>query len=122
MLSKSRCISMKTNESGTLRVTHDFLCRPAHSAAESASNLDAPPIRISPAASPATTPARYNGIVPIQLIAMDLDGTLLHTEGHIPAANARAIREAAARGVEIVIVTGRRFTSARMIAAAAVPV
>jgi Cof subfamily protein (haloacid dehalogenase superfamily) len=60
--------------------------------------------------------ARYNGCVPIQLIAMDLDGTLLHTDGHLPAANARAIREAAARGVEIVIVTGRRFTSARTIA------
>jgi Cof subfamily protein (haloacid dehalogenase superfamily) len=60
--------------------------------------------------------ARYNGTVPIQLIAMDLDGTLLHTDGHIPAANARAIREAAASGVEIVIVTGRRFTSARTIA------
>jgi Cof subfamily protein (haloacid dehalogenase superfamily) len=47
---------------------------------------------------------------------MDLDGTLLHTDGHLPAANARAIREAAARGIEILIVTGRRFTSARTIA------
>jgi len=87
-----------------------------HSADENATNLDAHPIRISTAASPATVFARYNGSVPIQLIAMDLDGTLLHTDGHIPAANARAIREAAASGVEIVIVTGRRFTSARTIA------
>jgi Cof subfamily protein (haloacid dehalogenase superfamily) len=54
--------------------------------------------------------------MPIEMIAMDLDGTLLHTDGHLPAANAGAIREAAARGVEIVIVTGRRFTSAQTIA------
>lgn len=61
-------------------------------------------------------PARYNRSVPIQLIAMDLDGTLLDGRGELPAANARAIEEAAARGVEIVIVTGRRFDSARQVA------
>jgi Cof subfamily protein (haloacid dehalogenase superfamily) len=47
---------------------------------------------------------------------MDLDGTLLDGEGALPAENARAIEQAAARGVEIVIVTGRRFHSARQIA------
>jgi 5-amino-6-(5-phospho-D-ribitylamino)uracil phosphatase len=47
---------------------------------------------------------------------MDLDGTLLDGEGALPPANARAIEQAAARGVEIVIVTGRRFHSARQIA------
>jgi 5-amino-6-(5-phospho-D-ribitylamino)uracil phosphatase len=61
-------------------------------------------------------PARYNGGVPIQLIAMDLDGTLLDGEAKLPAENARAIAEAAARGIEIVIVTGRRYQSARAIA------
>ena len=47
---------------------------------------------------------------------MDLDGTLLNSSGQMPGANVRAIEEAAARGVEIVIVTGRRFHSARQIA------
>jgi 5-amino-6-(5-phospho-D-ribitylamino)uracil phosphatase len=47
---------------------------------------------------------------------MDLDGTLLDGKAELPAENARAIAEAAARGVEIVIVTGRRYHSARAIA------
>jgi 5-amino-6-(5-phospho-D-ribitylamino)uracil phosphatase len=47
---------------------------------------------------------------------MDLDGTLLDGQGTLPPANARAIAQAAGRGVEIVIVTGRRFDSARQIA------
>jgi 5-amino-6-(5-phospho-D-ribitylamino)uracil phosphatase len=53
--------------------------------------------------------------VPIKLIAMDLDGTLLDTESQVPEENARAVAEAAARGIEIVIVTGRRYHSARLI-------
>jgi 5-amino-6-(5-phospho-D-ribitylamino)uracil phosphatase len=61
-------------------------------------------------------PALYNGSVPIQLIAMDLDGTLLNGQSQLPPDNARAIGEAATRGVEIVIVTGRRYHSARAIA------
>jgi Cof subfamily protein (haloacid dehalogenase superfamily) len=48
---------------------------------------------------------------------MDIDGTLLDSTGHLPEANRSAIAEAAARGVEIMIVTGRRYHSARMIAA-----
>jgi Cof subfamily protein (haloacid dehalogenase superfamily) len=47
---------------------------------------------------------------------MDIDGTLLDSTGHLSEKNASAIAEATARGVEIVIVTGRRFHSARMIA------
>jgi hypothetical protein len=54
--------------------------------------------------------------LPIKLIAMDIDGTLLNGHSLLPPENARAIAEAAARGIEIVIVTGRRFHSARMIA------
>jgi 5-amino-6-(5-phospho-D-ribitylamino)uracil phosphatase len=53
--------------------------------------------------------------VPIKLIAMDLDGTLLNSQSQVPEENARAIAEAASRGIEIVIVTGRRYHSARMI-------
>ena len=52
----------------------------------------------------------------IQLIAMDLDGTLLDSTSKLPAQNAAAIAEASARGIEIMIVTGRRFHSARLIA------
>ncbi len=47
---------------------------------------------------------------------MDLDGTLLDGHANLPAQNARAIEEAATRGIEIVIVTGRRYDSARSIA------
>jgi 5-amino-6-(5-phospho-D-ribitylamino)uracil phosphatase len=59
----------------------------------------------------------YNGRMPIKLIAMDLDGTLLDSRGKLPDENGQAIAEAAARGVAIVIVTGRRFHSARLSAA-----
>src|SRR5579864_1919730 len=47
---------------------------------------------------------------------MDIDGTLLDGHSLLPPENARAIAEAADRGIEIVIVTGRRFHSARAIA------
>ena len=56
--------------------------------------------------------------LPIKLIATDIDGTLLDSQGTIPEANAQAIREASERGIEIVIVTGRRFHPARSIAQA----
>jgi Cof subfamily protein (haloacid dehalogenase superfamily) len=61
-------------------------------------------------------PSRYNGSVPIQLIAMDLDGTLLDGQANLSRENSRAIEQAAMRGIEIVIVTGRRYDSARSIA------
>ena len=50
------------------------------------------------------------------MIAMDIDGTLLDSTGQIPAENLQAIEEAAARGIEIVLVTGRRFDFALPIA------
>lgn len=53
---------------------------------------------------------------PIKLIAIDLDGTLLDSGGQLLEENAWAISEAAARGVAIAIVTGRRFDSARRVA------
>ncbi len=52
----------------------------------------------------------------IRLIAMDIDGTLLDSRGSVPEKNVRAVAEAAARGIEIVLVTGRRFDFARPIA------
>jgi Cof subfamily protein (haloacid dehalogenase superfamily) len=54
--------------------------------------------------------------VVIKLIAMDIDGTLLDSRGHVPEENVRAVAEAARRGIEIVLVTGRRFDFARPIA------
>src|SRR5579862_3409843 len=56
--------------------------------------------------------------LPIKLIATDIDGTLLDSRGQIPEANAQALKEAADRGIEVVIVTGRRFHPARSIAQA----
>ncbi len=47
---------------------------------------------------------------------MDIDGTLLDSRHQVPAANLDAIAEAAARGIEIVFVTGRRFDFAHPIA------
>ncbi len=43
------------------------------------------------------------------MIAIDLDGTLLHSEGHISPRNRAALRFAEASGAEVVIATGRRY-------------
>ena len=47
---------------------------------------------------------------------MDIDGTLLDSSSRLPAENAQAVSDAAASGIEILLVTGRRFHSARLIA------
>jgi 5-amino-6-(5-phospho-D-ribitylamino)uracil phosphatase len=52
----------------------------------------------------------------IRLIAVDIDGTLLDSTGQLPEENLATIEQAAKRGIRIVIVTGRRFDSARSIA------
>jgi Cof subfamily protein (haloacid dehalogenase superfamily) len=54
--------------------------------------------------------------MPIRLIGIDIDGTLLDSQWQLPDANRRAIAKAAARGIEIVLVTGRRFDFAMPIA------
>jgi len=46
------------------------------------------------------------------MIAVDLDGTLLNSRKRISAEDAEALRDAAARGVEIVPVTGRNYSTA----------
>lgn len=53
--------------------------------------------------------------MPIRLAAIDLDGTLLDGNSTISPANRRALAEAASRGVQIVVVTGRRYQSAQKI-------
>jgi Cof subfamily protein (haloacid dehalogenase superfamily) len=54
--------------------------------------------------------------MPIKLIAMDIDGTLLDSRAQVSGENARAVAEAASRGIKIVLVTGRRFDFALPIA------
>ncbi len=49
----------------------------------------------------------------IKLLALDLDGTLLNSQGKIPEANRAAIRAAEDRGVLVTIATGRRFRDGR---------
>jgi Cof subfamily protein (haloacid dehalogenase superfamily) len=45
----------------------------------------------------------------VRLLAIDIDGTLLDSKGRVPPANLDAIHRAAARGVRVVIATGRSF-------------
>ena len=49
----------------------------------------------------------------IRLVALDLDGTLLNSQGELTARNRAAIGVARGRGVSVVLVTGRRFRDAR---------
>jgi Cof subfamily protein (haloacid dehalogenase superfamily) len=52
----------------------------------------------------------------IQLIGIDVDGTLLDSQGQMPPDNRDAIHEAVARGVHVALVTGRSFPFARPVA------
>jgi len=52
----------------------------------------------------------------IRLIALDLDGTLLNSRGHLSDRNRQAIAAARARDVRVALVTGRRFRDARPLA------
>jgi len=54
--------------------------------------------------------------MPIRLIAIDIDGTLLDSTFKVPEANRRAIADAMEAGIEVALVTGRRFDFARPIA------
>jgi Cof subfamily protein (haloacid dehalogenase superfamily) len=45
----------------------------------------------------------------IRLLAVDIDGTLLDSRGRLPDAHREALVEAAARGIEVALVTGRSF-------------
>jgi len=51
----------------------------------------------------------------IRLLALDIDGTLLDSNGILPAANRRAIAAAIDQGVEVALATGRRYDFARPI-------
>jgi Cof subfamily protein (haloacid dehalogenase superfamily) len=52
----------------------------------------------------------------VRLIALDIDGTLLDSRWKLPEANRAAIAEATRRGIEVALVTGRRYDFALPIA------
>jgi Cof subfamily protein (haloacid dehalogenase superfamily) len=52
----------------------------------------------------------------IRLIALDIDGTLLDSRWQVPEANRVAIVEATRRGIEVALVTGRRYDFAMPVA------
>jgi hypothetical protein len=58
----------------------------------------------------------YNGTMAVRLIALDIDGTLLDSHWHIPEVNRAAIAEATRRGIEVALVTGRRYDFALPVA------
>jgi Cof subfamily protein (haloacid dehalogenase superfamily) len=52
----------------------------------------------------------------VRLIGIDVDGTLLDTEGQLPEANRAAIHAAVAAGIHVALVTGRSYPFARPVA------
>ena len=54
--------------------------------------------------------------MPVRLIALDIDGTLLDDRAQLPEVNRQAVADAAARGIEVALVTGRRYDFAMPIA------
>jgi Cof subfamily protein (haloacid dehalogenase superfamily) len=52
----------------------------------------------------------------IRLIALDIDGTLLDSHWQVPEANREAITAATRRGIEVALVTGRRYDFALPVA------
>jgi len=54
--------------------------------------------------------------LPIRLIAVDIDGTLIDSTLDIPAPNLKALRRAQLAGVHVVLVTGRRHRFAMPVA------
>ncbi|MFZ5824873.1 MAG: HAD family hydrolase, partial [Bacillota bacterium] len=51
----------------------------------------------------------------IKLLAIDLDGTLLDRASRVPEENRRAVADALAAGVEVMLVTGRSWRSTKPI-------
>lgn len=60
--------------------------------------------------------SRYNEGMAVRLIALDIDGTLLDSRWQLPEANRAAIAAATRRGVEVALVTGRRYDFALPVA------
>ncbi|HEX2523212.1 MAG TPA: HAD family hydrolase, partial [Terriglobia bacterium] len=56
--------------------------------------------------------------MPIKLVALDIDGTLLDSHGKLLFENAEAIAAAVQKGVKIILVSGRRWSMARQVSEA----
>ncbi len=54
--------------------------------------------------------------MPVKLIAIDIDGTLLDSSSRLPENNLSVLQEASRHGVDIVLVTGRSFHHTRELA------
>jgi Cof subfamily protein (haloacid dehalogenase superfamily) len=54
-------------------------------------------------------------MTPIELIAIDLDGTLLNSQHQLSDRNAETVRKAIERGVKVVLVTGKTHHSAKFL-------
>src|SRR5262249_12704973 len=54
--------------------------------------------------------------MPVRLIALDIDGTLLDSRWQLSDANRAAVAAATRRGIEVALVTGRRYDFAMPIA------
>lgn len=68
-----------------------------------------------PRASGAIREKRNAVALPYELLAIDLDGTLLDRRGQVSAENRAALHAAHAAGLKIVLCTGRSFTETRPI-------
>lgn len=51
-----------------------------------------------------------------KIVAVDIDGTLLDSRGELPLENVSAIRRTVDLGIKVILVTGRRYGTARRIA------
>src|SRR6202049_4056966 len=58
----------------------------------------------------------YNGTMPVRRLALDTDVTLRASRWQISEANRAAIAEATKRGIEVALVTGRRYDFALPVA------
>src|SRR6266481_6802642 len=54
--------------------------------------------------------------MPVRLIALDIDGTLLDSRWRVSEANREAIQKATRYGIEVALVTGRRYDFALPVA------
>ncbi|MCY3756876.1 MAG: HAD family hydrolase, partial [Acidobacteria bacterium] len=54
----------------------------------------------------------------LKWIAADIDGTILDSSSRLPPENVTAFRRARDRGVEVILVTGRRYGAAVWVAEA----
>jgi HAD superfamily hydrolase (TIGR01484 family) len=73
-----------------------------------ASHGDGPGVTAAAAAEPAARPGGHRTLAPVlKLVATDLDGTLLHTDGTVTDRTRRVLTALDERGVTVVFVTGR---------------